>query len=112
MLGIFRYADIRISKYPNMKKKQQDLVTIADTLKALAHPDRISILSLLRDKENKLSVTQICENLKLTQPEVSRHLSILKNKRILLFERIGVNIFYSINKNNVVFGSVEKLLKK
>lgn len=95
-----------------MKKKQQYLVAIADALKAMAHPDRINILSLLRDNENKLSVTQICENLKLTQPEVSRHLSILKGKGILLFERVGANIYYSINKSNVVCACVEKLLKK
>lgn len=95
-----------------MKKKKPEFVAIADVLKAISHPNRISILSLLGDKKNKLSVTQICESLKLTQPEVSRHLSILKGKGILLFERIGANIFYSINKNNIVFGCVEKLLKK
>lgn len=92
-------------------KKRQELVTIADALKAMAHPDRISILTLLGIEENKLSVTQICEDLKLSQPEVSRHLAILKNKGILLFERIGARSFYFINKSNVVFGCVEKLLK-
>lgn len=95
-----------------MRKKEHDLVLISESLKAMAHPDRINILSLLRDNENKLSVTQICENLKLTQPEVSRHLSILKGKGILFFERVGANIYYSINKSNVVIACVEKLLKK
>ncbi len=94
-----------------MKEKDQDLATVADMLKAIAHPERINILSLLGSKENKLSVMRICENLKLTQPKVSRHLSILKGNGILLFERMGTHIFYLINKNNAVFGCIENLLK-
>jgi len=109
-LFVYGYVDIYIYEYLIMKKKQQDLVQIADALKAMAHPDRISILKLLNGKENRLSVSQICQNLKLNQPEVSRHLSILKGKGILLFDRIGANIFYSVNTNNVVFGCMEKLL--
>jgi len=92
-----------------MKKKLPDSIIIADTLKAISHPNRISILTLLGGKENKMSVTEICATLKLNQPEVSRHLSILKGKGILLFERIGVNIFYSLNKDNFVFDCLDKL---
>ena len=67
-----------------MRKKEHDLVLISESLKAMAHPDRISILTLLsQKKEIKFSVNQICDKLKLNQPEVSRHLSILKNKGIL-----------------------------
>jgi DNA-binding transcriptional ArsR family regulator len=95
-----------------MIKEKQKLIIISDSLKAMAHPDRISILSLLGSKENKLSVTQICNNLNFSQPEASRHLSILRGKGILLFERIGVNMFYSINKGNPVFSCIEKLVKK
>lgn len=93
-----------------MKRRPIHLVGIAEAFKAMAHPDRINILSLLGGKGNNLSVTQICKELKLTQPEVSRHLSILKNKGIVLNERIGTSILYSINKNNVVFSCIGKLL--
>lgn len=96
-----------------MKKKEHDLLLISESLKAMAHPDRISILTLLgQKKEIKFSVTQICDKLKLNQPEVSRHLSILKNKEILLFERAGSHIYYSLNKNNLVFNCIENLLEK
>ncbi len=96
-----------------MRKKEQNLVLISESLKAMAHPDRISILTLLgQKKEIKFSVNQICDRLKLNQPEVSRHLSILKNKGILMFERVGSNIFYSLNKNNLVFSCIEDLLNK
>ncbi len=96
-----------------MKSKEQDLLLISESLKALAHPNRINILTLLGQNEKvKFSVTEICDRLKLNQPETSRHLSILKNKGILVFERIGSNIYYSINRNNVVFNCIESLLKK
>lgn len=96
-----------------MKKKEHDLILISESLKAMAHPDRISILTLLGQKKKiKFSVNQVCDKLKLNQPEVSRHLSILKNKRILMFERVGSHIYYSINKNNLVFSCIENLLDK
>ncbi|MDX2172792.1 MAG: metalloregulator ArsR/SmtB family transcription factor [Bacteroidota bacterium] len=96
-----------------MRKKEHDLILISESLKAMAHPDRISILTLLgQKKEIKFSVNQICDKLKLNQPEASRHLSILKNKGVLLFERVGSHIYYSLNKNNLVFNCIEKLLDK
>lgn len=96
-----------------MRKKESNLILISESLKAMAHPDRISILTLLgQKKEIKFSVNQICDKLNLNQPEVSRHLSILKNKGILLFERVGSHIYYSLNKNNLVFSCIENLLDK
>jgi len=96
-----------------MGKKGQNLTIISEGLKAMAHPDRIGILALLsKAKEVKLSVSQICERLQLNQPEVSRHLSILKNKDILVFEREGSHIFYSLNRNNLVFTGIENLFER
>ncbi len=96
-----------------MRKKEHDLVLISESLKAMAHPDRISILLLLGQKKKiKFSVNEICNKLKLNQPEASRHLSILKNKGILLFERVGSYIYYSIDRNNLVFNCIENLLDK
>ena len=94
-----------------MKLKGESTEEIAEILKAMGHSSRIEILLLLK-KNKKMSVTQIHEYLGLTQPETSRHLSIMKSKRILLFERDGSSIYYSINKNNLVFNFIEKLLKK
>jgi len=96
-----------------MRKKEQDLMLISESLKAMAHPDRISILTILgQSKDIKFSVNEICNKLKLSQPEASRHLSVLKNKGVLIFEREGASIYYSINKNNIVFSCIENLLSK
>lgn len=96
-----------------MKKRELDLVVLSESFKAIAHPDRIRILALLAPKGKiNISVTELCEQLKLVQPEVSRHLSILKNKGILVFERGGSNVYYSINRAHVIFNCLENLFNK
>lgn len=96
-----------------MKKRELDLVLLAESFKAIAHPDRIRILALLTAKSKiNICVTELCEQLKLAQPEVSRHLAILKNKGILVFERSGSNVYYSINRTNAIFNCIENLFSK
>lgn len=96
-----------------MKIREPDLILISESLKAIAHPSRIGILKLLGKTDGlKLSVNEIASKLKLSQPEVSRHLSILKNKGILIFNRVGSNIYYSINKNTVIYNWITNLLSK
>lgn len=50
-------------------------------LKTMAHPIRLKILCLLRDKE--MTVGDIREEVKTTNANVSQHLSILRNQGIL-----------------------------
>lgn len=73
---------------------------VSEKIKALGHPARIAILLLLSGKVKKMSVTDIHENLGLTQPETSRHLSVLKNSAVLNCEKSGSNSYYFINKEN------------
>lgn len=67
----------------------------ASRLRALAHPLRIAIIELLMVNE-KLSVTEIYENIKIEQAVASHHLNILKSKGLLLARRDGKNIYYSL----------------
>lgn len=71
------------------------LVSASETLKAIAHPIRISIVGIL-DNDKELSVTEIYERLKIEQAVASHHLSILKNKNVLEVNRIGKNCFYKL----------------
>jgi len=71
------------------------LETASEMLKAIAHPIRIAIVGML-DANKKLSVTEIHEALSIEQAVASHHLSILKNKGVLLSERVGKNCFYSL----------------
>jgi len=70
----------------------------AEALKAAGHPDRVEILVLL-SREKKLSVKQIHESLRLSQPETSRHLTILKNASVLLCERKNGHSYYFLNND-------------
>lgn len=73
----------------------EKLETAAEMLKAIAHPIRITIVGML-DNKKKLNVTQIHKALKIEQAVASHHLSILKNKGVLLSERSGKNSYYSL----------------
>ncbi len=71
----------------------EELEFAASILKAVAHPIRLGILQLL-DKEDRLSVNQICEHLKSEQSLTSHHLSNMKLKGILGSKREGQRVFY------------------
>ncbi len=73
----------------------EKLETSSEMLKAIAHPVRIAIVKML-SSENQLNVTEIHESLKIEQAVASHHLSIMKNKGVLLSERSGKNCYYSL----------------
>ena len=62
--------------------------------KALADVSRLRILNLLLHGE--LCVCDIQHVLEATQPNVSRHLSYLKNSGLVLDRRDGYRVFYRI----------------
>ena len=81
-----------------MKKLVLDINKLemaASRLRAIAHPMRIAIISLL-DEHNKLSVTEIYTALDIEQASASHHLNILKTKGVLVSKREGKKILYSL----------------
>ncbi len=83
---------------PDLKPDQ--LEKAANMLKAIAHPVRISILSLLEDGQ-KLTVTEIHEKLHIEQSTTSHHLGILKDKDVLASKRDGKNTFYYLKHDRL-----------
>jgi len=69
-----------------------DRCTLA--FKALSDETRQKILHFLRD--GPLSVGEIVKRTSLAQPTVSHHLNLLKQAGILLTERRGKRIYYSL----------------
>ncbi len=61
-------------------------------LKAMAHPTRLSILQVLRQGER--CVCEIAAELQLEQPNVSQHLSILKQQGLIQSRKRGLWVFY------------------
>jgi ArsR family transcriptional regulator len=68
-----------------------------NTFKALADPTRRKILEMLREKN--LSAGEIADAFDMTKPSISHHLAILKNAELVLAERDGQNIIYSLNSS-------------
>ena len=64
----------------------------AEMCKVFSNPTRLEILNLLRDKD--MSVTELIDKTKLTQANISQHLSIMRSKGIVNFDRKGKNIYY------------------
>jgi ArsR family transcriptional regulator len=80
----------------------------AELLKALAHPRRLEIISLLRDQE--LPVSSIHSMLDLPQANISQHLMILRDAGVVSTRRDGKQIYYSIS--NLKFVKASDLIRE
>ena len=72
----------------------------AEICAGLADPSRILILYALSDGPR--NVTDICNSLGMPQPSVSRHLKILRERRMVTTERQGTIVQYSLADKRVV----------
>lgn len=63
--------------------------------KALNDPTRRSILELL--KKGDLTAGEIAEGFSMTKPSISHHLEILKQASLVLSEKKGTFIYYTLN---------------
>ncbi|MBX3013722.1 MAG: winged helix-turn-helix transcriptional regulator [Caldilineaceae bacterium] len=70
------------------------LPTTADVFNAIAEPQRRAILELLAHGE--LSVNEIAEALDLKQPQVSKHLRVLREVELVHVRGEGKQHLYSI----------------
>lgn len=69
-----------------------DIAQLADMFRLMGDPSRLRIiLSCLHDP---ISVTEIAEQLELSQSLVSQHLRLLRAARVVASERRGKQIFY------------------
>lgn len=72
----------------------------AEICAGLADPSRIMILYALSDGSH--NVTEICNVLDIPQPSVSRHLKILRERRMVTTERHGTVVQYSLADHRLV----------
>ena len=77
-----------------------------NVFKALADPNRRKILELL--KNGSMSVTDLLEHFDFTQASLSHHLDILKRANLVIAERQGQFIYYSLNLS--VFEEISKTM--
>ncbi len=66
----------------------------ASFCKTLADANRLLIINELAAGE--LAVGEICRRLELSQPNVSKHLAIMREHGLVEARRDGINIYYSL----------------
>ena len=72
----------------------------AEICAGLADPNRIMILYAL--SENPRNVTELCTELGMSQPMTSRHLKVLRERGMVMTERQGTVIQYSLADHRLV----------
>jgi DNA-binding transcriptional ArsR family regulator len=89
-----------------MWNKRKECEHTADVFKTIAHADRIAILSFIGDcKQCTCRVKDIYEKLNLSQPSVSKHLSMMKKQNIVTRISKDGDTFFTLNlKSKIVWG--------
>ncbi len=82
---------------------QQVFKLHADLLKAMAHPKRLEVLQLLREK--RLGVSQIQEMLGLPQANLSQHLMVLRDAGVVKTRKMGKQVVYEVAHRNFIDAS-------
>ena len=72
----------------------------AQICSSLSDPNRILIIYKL--SEHSFSVGDLVEALNIPQPTVSRHLKILRDRNIVVAERDGQSVFYSLTDRRII----------
>ncbi len=72
----------------------------AEIFKALSHPTRLAIVCGLTQGDG-CNVSKMVDRLGLSQPNISQHLSILKNAGIIEGYRCGAEICYKLTNEKV-----------
>ena len=79
------------------RSSDQSLADLANLCDLLGDPIRLRIVLLLA--KGKSSVNGICEEFKLSQPTVSHHLGLLRMNRLVVGNRKGKQIIYSLESH-------------
>ena len=84
----------------------------AEICKVFSNPTRLEILNLLRG--GKMSVAKLTAESKLSQANISQHLSIMKSRGIVDSERNGKNIYYRPSNPRIIkaFDIIKEVLSE
>jgi ArsR family transcriptional regulator len=72
----------------------------AQVCNGLSDPTRILIL--YKVAENPINVSDLAEALDIPQPTISRHLKVLRDRRMVISEREGQSVFYSLADERII----------
>ena len=66
----------------------------ADFCKVISHPTRLQIIDILRDGE--MAVTDLASQLQITVGNLSQHLNLMKQRRVLESRKEGNSVIYRL----------------
>ncbi len=72
----------------------------AEICKTLTSPRRLEIINLLRMGEK--TVTELAQSMGVSQANLSQHLAVLRQRKIVTARREGQNIYYSISNPKIL----------
>lgn len=78
-----------------------DIDIASRALKAMAHPLRLKILCILGTTQ-EISVQDLVERVGTSQSNISQHLSILRDKHILVSRKDANKVYYRIGEQNIL----------
>ena len=76
-----------------------DAEKLAGTFKLLSVEARIRIVQVL--KRRAMCVTELTSQLGITPSATSQHLRVLRDARIVKFQKRGFNVYYSLDVQNI-----------
>jgi ArsR family transcriptional regulator len=76
-----------------------DAGKLAEIFKLLSVEARIRMIKAL--KRRALCVTEITSQLGISQEATSQHLRVLKDARVVKFQKRGFHVYYSLDKQNI-----------
>ncbi len=95
-MGTRQGAAVAPAVTPNVVSETPHEATVAALAKALGHPARIGIVSMLHERQTCIGC-DIVERIGLAQSTTSEHLRILKAAGIITGEIEGPRVCYSLN---------------
>lgn len=81
----------------NCKNINLEISEMIDFLKIVSEENRLKIICFLKNKER--CVCEIQEFLDIPQNLISHHLKVMKDFNLLKSNKVGLKVFYSLNKD-------------
>lgn len=83
-----------------MKAETEVYQLYAELCQTLAHPKRLEILDAITKEER--SVGDLARLLDIPQANLSQHLSLLKQRKMVIARRKGINIYYHLSDQKII----------
>lgn len=77
-----------------LSHQEEDIKKASYAFKAISHPIRLKILCILGNQES--NVHKITQAVGTSQSNVSQHLAVLRNKKILISRKVSNRVLYKV----------------